>query len=355
MRGPRRGTPDRRRRVRRVRNPLCWFPFLVLALAVGDDPADLAWRWRRGRRRPAASRGPAPGRRSPRPRRRRRDRPGHAPPWWPPCGASSAMKTNATARQLRALVGFVVEEPRGPARQVPPALHGDRHVGQRMRNTLQRRDRHPERVAGLGELRGDGHGLLDQADQRGGRQQPPFIQRQIDISRAPRRRCPAPCGCRRCVMSTHAIGSRPMLSTLAGRVSNVSRTTSSPSRTHDVIGDRTGRRSAGPGPRRRAAGPARRSAPRLTIGRQLGAPSRGQQPGRADVVDPRHRRQRPADLLGHQRQIHQRRAVAARRTRAAPSWLRPWRTTVPRGSCRSRSPRPPARSRSEQCVLKNCR
>jgi hypothetical protein len=40
-----------------------------------------------------------------------------------------------------------------------------------------------------------------------------------------------------------------------------------------------------------------------------------EQPRGADVVDPRDRRQRTADLLGHQRQVHQRRVVPANRFR----------------------------------------
>ena len=37
-----------------------------------------------------------------------------------------------------------------------------------------------------------------------------------------------------------------------------------------------------------------------------------EQPCGADLVDPRHGRERPADLLGHQGQIDDRRAVSAR-------------------------------------------
>ena len=213
------------------------------------------------------------------------------------------------ARQLPALLGFVVREPRRPARQVPPGLHGDGHVGQRMRNTLQRRDRHPERIAGLGELRGDGGGLLDQAHQRGGRQQPPFLQGQIifrerlgaaaqhgaavglrDVD--PRHRQPAD------VVDLGGTGVERQPHHLVAVAQ------------HDVVGDRTGRDQPDG-----AHGVELRVQPGHLLpadhGRQIGAEGI-QQAGRADVVDPRHRRQRPADLLGHQGQVDHRRAVATR-------------------------------------------
>ena len=79
-------------------------------------------------------------------------------------------------RQLRALVGFVIQKPRRAPRQIAASLHRDRDVGERMGDALQGRDRHTQRVAGFGELCRNRHGLFDQARQRRGGQYSPLIQ-----------------------------------------------------------------------------------------------------------------------------------------------------------------------------------
>ncbi len=104
-----------------------------------------------------------------------------------------------------------------------------------------------------------------------------------------------------------------MLSTLAGRVPKVSRTTSSPSRTTmwsaiDPVGI-----SRTPATLSCAGSSATSCLPLTMSGSTRAEPA--EQPRGADVVDPRHRRQRPTDLLGHQRQVDQRRPVTADRLR----------------------------------------
>ena len=246
-------------------------------------------------------------------------------------------------RQLRALVGLVVEEPRRAARQVAAALHGDRDVGQRMRDALQRRDRHAQRVAGLGELRGDRHRLLDEADQRRRGQHPPFIQRPLVFRQRvgaagqhgpavggggidPRHRQPAD------VVDLRRAGAERQPHDVVAVAHD------------DVVGDRSGRDQPDAG---------HVVVLRVERGQLLAVDDVGlqrAQAGRAAEPRRRGRSTAPAPATGRSprppasgRPASPRRR---RRIRAAPSSSRPWRTTAPTGSCRTRTPRRPAPSRS---------
>ena len=208
---------------------------------AGDDLGDAAWRSHRDRRLPATIRWPGPGTRwRPPPR----DTP--RPPWTCTAmvaafDASSAMNTNADGASSGRSSGSLSRNHAARRARSRPPCDGDGDVGERMRDALQRGDRHTERVAGLGELRGDRHRLLDEADQCRARSAAAIHRARVGIPRARRRRCRATVRLSAAAGSTHAIGSLPMLSTLAGRVPKVSATTSSPSRSTIVVGDRAGR------------------------------------------------------------------------------------------------------------------
>lgn len=211
-------------------------------------------------------------------------------------------------RQLRPLVGLVVQEPGRAPGQVAAALHGDRDVGQRVRDALQRRDRHPQRVAGLGELGRDRHGLLHQADQRRGGEHAPLVKCALIFRECIRSAGQHGAGVgRRRIHPGH--GQPADVVHLRGAGAEAQRDDVVAVAHDDRVGDRPGRDE--PGPRQAVV---LRIEPREPlavndIGFHRTEP--GQQPGGADLVDPRHRRQRPADLLGHQRQVDQRRPVAA--------------------------------------------
>lgn len=212
-------------------------------------------------------------------------------------------------RQLGAFVGLVVEEPGRAPRQIAAGLHGDGDVGQWMGDALQRRDRHAQRVAGLGELGGDGHGLFYQAHQRGRRQHPPLIQRALIF----RRRAGA------AGQDGSGVG--------GGRIHpghrqptdvvHLRRTGAEAQRDDvlavahdDLVGDRPGGQQPRPGGAVVLGIERGQSRALDHIG--FGRAESGQQARGADLVDPRHRRQRPADLLGHQTQVDERRTVSAR-------------------------------------------
>ena len=178
-------------------------------------------------------------------------------------------------RQLRPLVGLVVEEPGGAAGQVAAALHRDGHVGQRMRDAPAASRSAPRGCSGSWRTR-----RRSSSSPRRARPAPRAVSSRHSSSArwysasasaplASTVRLSAAAG------STHAIGSLPMLSTRAGRVANVSRTTSSPSRTMmwsatDPAGiSRTPRRTVA------AADPVPTICSPLTIGlRRSSAPSR---------------------------------------------------------------------------------
>ena len=252
--------------------------------------------------------------------------------------------------QLRTLVGFVVEEPRRPPRQVASALDGDRDVGQRMRDALQRRDRHAERVAGLGELGGDGHRLLDETDQRCRGEHAPFIQ------------CPLIFGERLRSAAQHGavVGGGGIDPCHRQPADVVDLDRSGPERQaddvvtvahDDVVGDRPGRDQAHPG--HVVVSRIERDQLLTVDDVRLDRAEPCQQSCRADVVDPRDRGERAADSS----------ATSVRSTSVAPS--------PPTDSGSAMLVAPMAHSRSHrllskpdssaartvsigQCVLKNC-
>ena len=134
-------------------------------------------------------------------------------------------------RQLRPLVGLVIQEPGRAPRQIAAALHGDRDVGQRMGDALQCRDRHAQCVAGLGELGRDRHGLLHQPHQCRRRSAPAIHPVPVGIPLTRRIRWPARCGCRRPPDPPRPSAVGRCCPPWSGACRRSSRTTSSPSRT----------------------------------------------------------------------------------------------------------------------------
>ena len=178
-----------------------------------------------------------------------------------------------------------------------------------MGDALQGGDRDAERVARLRELRGDRHRLLDEADQRRTGQQPPFIQCALVFGErlgATGHNCPSVGGGvhpRHRQLADVVDSRRPRRK---GQLHDLVAVTD-----HDVIGDRSGRDQPDPGHAVLLGVQAHQLRAVDHIGIDGAQP--GQQPGGADMIYPRHRGQRAADLLGDQRQIDQRRSVAADR------------------------------------------
>ena len=93
--------------------------------------------------------------------------------------ASSAMNTNADGANSGRSSGSLSRNQAARRARLRPPCTVIAMLASGWEMPCKRRDRHTQRVAGLGELRRDGHRLLNQPGQRRGHQYPPLIQRSL--------------------------------------------------------------------------------------------------------------------------------------------------------------------------------